>query len=1263
MTEKPMETLVAGMHLGAFPEDGTAHAQAVAAFLCEGIRRGDLCLAVGAADVLNGFSRHARLMGCDPGGAVVTGRIMLEEGGTLSGMDDLLALLDEQEAAVRDRGFTCLRAAIDPGSLPMAQDAEGDMTHYQDSIHAWLQNRSGMILSIYDRFRTHPGSILRALEMHPFLIVDTTLIENPYHVHPAAQGLRDDRERALARLGILSRHCAVHKSMDGLLSRFRFVFENTSDILFFHDLDGTLTGITKAGGRIDDLAVDDLVGKRIRDVIPVEGHTQLEGYLRDLSVRGRAQGTLKVPVSGGGPKVFRYVSEVTRDLDGRETVRGIATDITERMSSEADLRRSRERFRDIFDNVSDYLFFHDLDGNFDFSECNARVRQDWNLADAAQTRANLRNLIPERFRDLFPEYIARLKANGKDEGMVMVVMQDGREHALEYKVSLVREKGEPVGVWGSARDITDRLRMERNLKKSEEKYRTILEGIDEGYYEVDIKGVFTFANRSLCRIMGYALEEILGKDFREFVEKETAERIFAVFNRVFHSGIPDKGLEWEVVHRDGERVPIEGTVSLTRDSRGSPVGFRGTIRDITHRKRLQEYQQAMLKAEAENRAKGEFLAHMSHEIRTPINGFIGMTEIALETGLTAEQQELIGTVYRESENLLGLVNDILDFSKLESSRLELEHIPFDLKALLEDLARSFAVRAEQKGLELILYISPETPFRLVGDPGRLRQILVNLVGNALKFTDRGEILIKAEYDGGLGERTRIRFLVKDTGIGIPPDKLRLIFESFTQGDSSTSRQFGGTGLGLSITRELAGLMGGEVGVSSEEGRGSTFIVNAVFEIQKDQDTQAFRADLPVKDIRVLVVDDNASARATVASYLSAWGCRVAEATSGQEALLMIREQGLQAGRFDCVVTDSHMPVMDGFELASLIRAEEALKDLPIIMLTPVGSIGDGMRCTKAGIQGYLPKPVRGDELVKVITAVLAREEVRPGRPQSRLITRHVLAEVNRPGVRILLVEDYPTNQQVAVRHLTGAGYQVDVAEDGMQGLAAYKHASYDLILMDIEMPRMDGFSATRAIREIEERIGGIDVRSAPAHIPIIAMTAHAVTGFREKSLEAGMDDFLTKPVKRDELISMVKKWIASAGVTGRVLPAGRTPAPQDKAEASLCADDTLDLERALAEFDNDREFFRGLLHGFVRNVRGQIEVLHRAIGNGDAQAVRKEAHSIKGGAANLTADPVSRCAAELERLAASGSLAGAAEIVERLEAAFSRLEDYVHGMA
>ncbi|MCU0576936.1 MAG: response regulator [Desulfobacterota bacterium] len=685
-------------------------------------------------------------------------------------------------------------------------------------------------------------------------------------------------------------------------------------------------------------------------------------------------------------------------------------------------------------------------------------------------------------------------------------------------------------------------------------------------------------------------------------------------------------------------------------SKEEPAGFRDILREITHRKQAARYEQALIRAEEQSRAKGEFLAHMSHEIRTPINGIIGMTEIVLETGLSSEQQELIGTVYRESENLLCLVNAILDFSKLESSCLELEQLPFDLKALMEDISRSSAVRAEQKGLELIMYLSPEMPTRLVGDPGRLRQILTNLVGNAVKFTDRGEILFKAECAGGLGDRVEVRFLVKDTGIGIPREKQEAIFESFTQADSSTTRKYGGTGLGLSITRKLAELMGGKVGVSSEVGQGSTFWVTAVFGRQKEQPRLPVLGDISPGDIHILVVDDNVSARDTVAAYLAAWGCRVVEATSGQEALSIMKDRAASGRRIDCVVTDSHMPFMDGFELSARIRAEDRFKGVPIVMLNPLGSIGDGKRCMQAGIQGYLPKPVRREDLVKVISLVLRQGEPGPDKVPAPLITRHALHEMNGAGMRILLAEDYPTNREVAVRHLAVRGCQVDVVEDGQQALAAYKHAHYDLILMDIEMPVMDGFAAARAIRDIEERLGREDAGSIRKHIPIVAMTAHAVPGFRERCTQAGMDDYIAKPVRRDALIAMVEKWTGSPGAAQRE--------EMREADPGSALPEPMDYSRALLEFDNDRTFLRGILDGFMATVKGQITALREAISNGRAEQVKKEAHAIRGGAANLTAETLSGCALELEKLAGTGILDGGAEALDRLENEFMRLEEY-----
>jgi|GEM_PF-4053921 len=686
---------------------------------------------------------------------------------------------------------------------------------------------------------------------------------------------------------------------------------------------------------------------------------------------------------------------------------------------------------------------------------------------------------------------------------------------------------------------------------------------------------------------------------------------------------------------------------------------KGKDEGLVHRKKAEELHKAMVKAEAQNRAQIEFLAHMSHEIRTPLNGVIGMTEIALDTNLTAEQREIMTTVYRESENLLGLINDILDFSKLESQRLEIENIPFDLKVLMEDISCSFSMMAKKKDLGLIMYISPKMPTRLVGDPGRLRQILTNLLSNALKFTEKGEILLKVEYLVGLGLKTRARFLVKDTGIGIPQDKQGAIFESFTQADSSTTRKYGGTGLGLSISKRLTTLMGGQIGVESKQGEGSTFWFTAVFAHQEEQDMRPVPEEVDLSGIKVLVVDDNISARSTFAYYLKAWGCIPLEATSAIEALDILKERAISGEQVKLVITDSHMPVMDGFTLAAQIRTEETFKGIPIIMLTSSGSIGDGLRCSQSGIQGYLPKPVRNEELYRVITNVLKQSYICPAIPSGKVITRYTLAEENRPcGMHILLADDYPTNQQVANRHLTKAGFSVDIVDDGQQALDSYKRSSYDLIIMDIEMPHMDGFTATKAIREIEERLLGDGIHRAPGHIPIIAMTGHAIEGFRERCLDAGMDDFITKPVFRDDLISLVKKWLPARSIE----EAG--PGIIDKNTMRLIDSSTdeanppLNLNRALDEFDGDKGLLMKLINGFIDIVRGQINIIRKAISDGDMEVVRSQAHSIKGGAANLTAIDLSKIALDLEEITKTGPIDDSMDMLSRLEQEFLRLETF-----
>ena len=526
------------------------------------------------------------------------------------------------------------------------------------------------------------------------------------------------------------------------------------------------------------------------------------------------------------------------------------------------------------------------------------------------------------------------------------------------------------------------------LKKSEEKYRTILENIEDGYYEVDIAGNMTFFNDAACRITGYSEDELMGMNNREYTEEKNASKLYREYNKVYETGIPTKRLDWEIVKKDGTTGSLETSISLITGSGGQPIGFRGIIRDVAERKELErEILEKKNSAEEATKAKSEFLANMSHEIRTPLYGIVGMTELALDTELDDNQKNIFQTINAEAGALQDVINDILDFSKIEAGKFDIENIPFDLRVTVQDVANSFAHRAEQKGLNSISFLSPNVPPLLIGDPARLRQIMVNLMGNALKFTHKGELYFKGELVEELEDRVKIRFSIKDTGIGIPKDRQSTIFESFTQADGSTTRKHGGTGLGTTISKQLAEMMGGEIGFESEEGKGSTFWFTALF----------------------------------------------------------------------------------------------------------------GKR--------------EGNEQI-------------PATPD--LVTGYSVAEDYRKEIRILLVEDYPTNQQVAMRHLSRAGYQVDLAEDGSQAVKAYKRKNYNLIFMDIQMPIMDGFAATQEIREIEtrnlEQSTIINQQSSIQKVPIIAMTAHAVKGFRERCLKAGMDGYIPKPVKRKELLAIAEKW-------------------------------------------------------------------------------------------------------------------------------------------
>ncbi len=665
-----------------------------------------------------------------------------------------------------------------------------------------------------------------------------------------------------------------------------------------------------------------------------------------------------------------------------------------------------------------------------------------------------------------------------------------------------------------ARGIEERRQIHEALKESEGQHRAIVDTAVEGIIAIDEQGTVQSFNPAAERIFGYTAAEVIGRNVKMLQPEPYHSRHDEYLQNYLRTGrkkIIGIGREVVGLRKDGTSFPLDLAVSeVLLDNRRL---FTGIIRDITDRKQAEaELLVAKEQAESASRAKTEFLASMSHEIRTPMNAIIGMAELLSETSLTTEQREYVRIFQSAGENLLTLINDILDISKLEAGHLELESIDFDLRDLLEKTCEILALRAHHKGLELTCRLAEDAPVKLIGDPLRLRQVLVNLIGNAIKFTERGEVVVEVKPSGppGPGEAVEMLFSVSDTGIGIPADKQDVIFERFTQVDASTTRQYGGTGLGLNISQRIVEAMGGRIRVESEPGRGSTFSFTAPFEAQAEREEPVRPIPVALQGLRALIIDDSATNRLVLREMLTGWGAVVREAQDGVSALAEMQHAEENAAPFDLLLLDCRMPGMDGFELAQRIRKDSAFRGTTMMMLTSDNRAGDIARAREIGIAGYMVKPIKRDDLENAIAGSLAETRAAPVAQPDR-----AALEAQGPSLHILLVEDSEDNRLLVSAFLKKTPHTLDMAENGEIAVDKFRAGRYDLVLMDVQMPVKDGYTATREIRQWEKETG-----AAPT--PIVALTAHALQEDARKSLDAGCTAHLTKPIKKETLLDTLE---------------------------------------------------------------------------------------------------------------------------------------------